>query len=1227
MVEKTMAELRARQLEAVREVVLAITSETDRDVLLTRIIHSTVTLLEARKGGIKVYDPQQDCLVALTNIGHPESTVGRHYTRKAGMAGYLWNSLEDFIIIPDYRKWPERIPDFARPGWLESVLGVKLKWQKQMIGVLYVEDQVGHRFDEQDAELLQLLADHVAIALISNEYVARQTQLLALAPFGVIANNKKGQIIEANDAAAKMLNYPHRDSLIGKNVIDVYASEEKAREIGRLIRVNDGPYCVETDLKDSCGDPVPVRLTVMSATGLVGRHLEYIGYFEDRREIRKTSDHLNLLLSARKKLVDENDLDQALQKLTEEITHRLNVSLCRIFLLDESSQSLQLRACYLRGEKSQANWERWLNQKTAIDEWEGLYSVLFRERLSHLIVPENDAKREILRRWSEQHRLNPGIQSMLVVPIRTREKKVIGLLDISELSPQTVTPITEEKANLAETIVDQISSLIELRLNERRWAAALTTSHELVSTDISGDFLDRFADLVQSLAGASGVRIILVEMNSGRARAYDLAVTGDDSLNVENAVRRRKGLTARIMTTGESVVIADTKTTALKFNKSWKERGIRAAIGLPFSLEGKRIGVMWIYYKTPHPFSEAEVKVYTLIANQAATAYEIWRLRRFQNVAGEMAQVATLADEELTKKAIVQKVIEVMGSDVVSLHVWNRDVGWDYRSTIQGNRLPVPPPPLTGPVSIVLEAIVQGSQIWQVDDVTKDLVFKHSRFTREEEIRSSAVVKLQIREELVGALIISFRHRHEFTLGERQALLFFADQAAVALQNARLYENFQKGAQSVTNSLDTKEILDSLAKEAAALLNRTPLASRVSYASIFLVDEEREEAYPISTWPKKDIAITRVKTGNSMNYNEGVDGKIGIIGQAIKERRSINVPNVHENPNYIESHERTRSALVVYFALEKFEGQKSITINVESEQEKAFGEFDEKRLLGLADYADIALYNADQKDNIGPYRPIVFMKLIAEMYYHTLAGYLSRLGSAFEQLFKQLNSSRSDPREAAANLERQRSLVNDMKEVLEMPSTALEDISINHFIKERLESHWRKTNFQRQLEGKEPIQLDIKAIKFGIDQEFTAKASKVVLRHILDWLIDNAQEAMQKVDRPCHKFTVTTALEDENKGVSLGFVLGTLPRPAAQLKITLVDTGHGFPPDIIEHQGKKKADLEQKRGRGLPLTHSLLKAFGGTLQLEDHTPHGAEVVLYLPLYRKGEENEDNSLRG
>ena len=100
-----------------------------------------------------------------------------------------------------------------------------------------------------------------------------------------------------------------------------------------------------------------------------------------------------------------------------------------------------------------------------------------------------------------------------------------------------------------------------------------------------------------------------------------------------------------------------------------------------------------------------------------------------------------------------------------------------------------------------LSGMVQSGQDLYIEDVTQDTRVQYPEEAREEGIKSILSVPLLLKQELIGALRIYTATAHHFSPEEFKFLHGLADQAALAIENARSYEDMKNKYEALRGDL------------------------------------------------------------------------------------------------------------------------------------------------------------------------------------------------------------------------------------------------------------------------------------------------------------------------------------------------------------------------------------------------------------------------------------------
>ena len=234
-----------------------------------------------------------------------------------------------------------------------------------------------------------------------------------------------------------------------------------------------------------------------------------------------------------------------------------------------------------------------------------------------------------------------------------------------------------------------------------------------------------------------------------------------------------------------------------------------------------------------------------------------------------------------------------------------------------------------------------------VDDTATDSRYIHAT----DRVRSELALPMTTKRRTIGVLDLGSRHPGKFTSEQQRLLTSLADHLASAVENAQLYQNMRRQAQTLS-------LLHEASREMASILEREDLLNRVAellrqlidydLCSILLWDEAERELQP-----KLALFAEGLPNSDASPMSLGQ----GICGTAAALRQSIRVPNIEVDPRYVSCVDNLaiRSELAVpLFFKERLIG----VIDLQSLKYDAFSAHHEQLLSTLASSLAIALENA-----------------------------------------------------------------------------------------------------------------------------------------------------------------------------------------------------------------------------------------------------------------------------
>jgi PAS domain S-box-containing protein len=712
---------------------------------------------------------------------------------------------------------------------------VPLMLRGEVIGKLSADNKNSRRpIVSQELTPIALFASQAAATIELNEQKVQLERLFASSPNGTIAVDAMGNVTSFNKQAEDILGY-RADEVLGKPVDDLYLNPKEAREIGKNLYLSiDGRVAnYDTFVKNKNGEAIPIRHSSTWLYDSSGKRIGSVGYFEDLRPDIERERRIELVLRANNIVVQAQNMDVGLKSLAEMICALLDTTFCRIFLLDESNRFLVAKAISLNPRCGGGlDWDSGLGERTAVAEWKGLSDTLANSgpfvlriggRRGHMVLDE----------WSRRMRLK--IQSLLVIPLRIKNK-VVGLLDVGELRAWKEAPFSAKKIDLAAAIAGQIVALVDrIRSHEsteghnRLLRSCFVASNTLVSSRNPQQTLQEVVEQTRIAAAASWVRLIRIDETGLKRNRIDVIAAAGEKKDLEgSSVVRPDGLSMKVLRGGEPVVIEDVNEDLDRVSPSTIREGSKAFVCLPLSLQGKRIGVVWIHYDKPRHFSKVEIDAWQLYVNHAAIAYDnAQQMEELEHLSQAAQAMSKVSDLKQTLRTIVVEAIKMFDADFST--IWPYDSGgkrflpdemeaegYSERELEKFKELEPQPGRTT---YTTLEKGWIG--VRDVSSAEHGALLKESsrKLLKQIGMESFQCIALKVGDEPVGVLYVSYKQPRTFGEEDRSSLERFAAHAALSLRSAKLLDQVSKAktaARAVARMTalgDHNKTLNSITKE------------------------------------------------------------------------------------------------------------------------------------------------------------------------------------------------------------------------------------------------------------------------------------------------------------------------------------------------------------------------------------------------------------------------------
>ena len=368
---------------------------------------------------------------------------------------------------------------------------------------------------------------------------------------------------------------------------------------------------------------------------------------------------------------------------------------------------------------------------------------------------------------------------------------------------------------------------VEARTRELQ--ALLETSKALSSTLELQTVLDEILDQLKALVDCAGASVLLQEGEElVQLAVHRPSTAGPIDPSPARSLAVAHGLIWEAIRQGKPVMIEDVRAES-PFADAYRAQVkydlartpvayVRAWAAVPLMARDGVIGMLAMASETPGGLDERDVELAGAVAAQAAVAIQNAALYERTKVQAKETEALLRADAELFQtlslnavlQALVDVAVDVLGADksIVVLHEGDIDVIRAARNYAPETRasfnVVLAGMPHEEPAPAGQEAHVYSDARLAPEYMAPTLAL--------EGIASHISVPIRDAQRMLGAFSVSFVETHAFTKDEERLFMALADRAAVAIQNADLYERAQQAASLEERQRLARELHDSVSQ-------------------------------------------------------------------------------------------------------------------------------------------------------------------------------------------------------------------------------------------------------------------------------------------------------------------------------------------------------------------------------------------------------------------------------
>ncbi|MFB0536453.1 MAG: GAF domain-containing protein [Anaerolineae bacterium] len=563
-----------------------------------------------------------------------------------------------------------------------------------------------------------------------------------------------------------------------------------------------------------------------------------------------------------------------------------------------------------------------------------------------------------------------GHQALVGVPLSLRET-LLGMMIVTSHSPRQFAP---EDMTFLTCVSNQLGTAFEkIRLYQEveRRAEETAVLHDIgVATASTLELYEALELIYEQVGRTMKISTFFVALYDEQNEELNFELFVDREKRLERFSVPLAGLTGWIVRSRQPLLIhnleeekdnlpAEAMMIGEEHSKSW--------LGVPLMVKDYVIGAISVQSYQPHAFDEGHERLLAAIASQAALVIENARLyAQSQQRVKELSslfQAGVATSYSLEVEEVLRNLARRVGRvvDATSVCIWDGNPETQTATLLAHH---------TGPEATERERISRLGATYSISDCPITLGVLRTRQPLSISVsdphtgegdkarllelggKTSLIVPLMTRDRIIGFIdLLESRRERQFDHRETRLCQTIANQAAIAVENAWLYEGERKRVAQL-------KTIGEVGRQIASMLDLDELLHQVvnslvdvfAYysASIFLVDADVGEI------------VLQASACHHRQIDEGLRLKIseeGITSWVAQAGEPLLVNDVAKDPRYrfVEELSDTRSELAVPI---RAKGDIIGVLDVQSTQLNAFDAEDLFTLLTLADQVSVAIENA-----------------------------------------------------------------------------------------------------------------------------------------------------------------------------------------------------------------------------------------------------------------------------
>lgn len=491
--------------------------------------------------------------------------------------------------------------------------------------------------------------------------------------------------------------------------------------------------------------------------------------------------------------------------------------------------------------------------------------------------------------------LEQEIKSIICIPIKG-EKDWWGYIGFDECVHER-TWLTAE-IDALRAAASTLSTAIQRELSEKtlqKQVKELAILHSVALAEVEAkdvdELIENITNIINEKLAPDNGGVLLINEKQNTLKPHP-SYRGTSMENLSLSLPLESGICGKVATTGKSMRVGNVAQESSYIESAG---GIVSELCVPIVMDSKIIGVLNLESKQSHAFDENDERLLLTISGGLASAIQRIKLFTIEQERHRQAEILREATAHLTKtldiETIYETILEASSKLIKYTSASIEMINGKYVEIVAQRGLPDDQSFIGH--TYLLDTEKWNNDIWQ--SIVISNVQKDERFTKlpgTEYIRGWMGIPLVTQEKIIGFLNFDSDVENFFTEDDTALAQTFANQAAIAIENAQLFDQESRRAKIIETMAD-------IANETAANHEVEPILDKIAQRTLDLLKANNIAIYLL----QDDNSTIKIVTAHGVHSRELLSHTIklreGITGHLIAEGKPEIINNTANDPRKI----------------------------------------------------------------------------------------------------------------------------------------------------------------------------------------------------------------------------------------------------------------------------------------------------------------------------------------